>query len=143
MRRGTLCASFGPVKPGKWSEKTLVQAFEGNTYGVTPDLVTAEATTEDTWTDGYFLPGGDGAFVNIPITMKITGAAVVTVQVRRPGESWAEAHDLGDTAGSANDTKILPVSGVTWFGGWYLRAGVKTGALGGGSAVITIGTRAE
>lgn len=123
----------------------MVQAHEGNTYGHAPDLITKTINAQNTWTDEYRLPGGVGGQVMVPVTVEITGGAVVTVQARRPGEAWAtDAHDLGDTAGVANGGTLLkPTSGVTWFSGWYIRAGVKTGALNGGSAVVAIGTLGE
>lgn len=123
----------------------MVQAHEGNTYGHAPDLITKTIDAENTWTDEYRLPGGVGGQVMVPVTVKITGGAVVTIQARRASEAWAtDAHDLGDTAGVTNGGTLLkPAAGVQWFSGWYIRAGVKTGALNGGSADIAIGTQSE
>ena len=121
----------------------MVQSHEGNSYGTEPDLITKTISTQNTWTDEYYLPGGVGGQVFVPVTVKITGGAVVSLQARRPGEAWVDAHDLADTSGVANGGALLrPAGGVLWFSGWYIRLGIKTGALNGGSAVVAIGTQA-
>lgn len=116
--------------------------FGGSVFsGNSPDLVTATISAQDTWTAPHVCPGDIGAYAVVPVVIVITGGAVVTVQTKRPGsDTW---RDYGDTAGVTNGGLLIRPNGtVPLMGGWSLRAGVKTGALGGGSAVVEIGTLA-
>lgn len=114
----------------------------GGTTRTTSDRVTASITTDDsavdgTWSAEYLCMADLGVPSYVPMIIKPAGGAVVTVQVKAPdAEAW---EDVGDTAGAVNGTTVNPVSTAMLFGGWRLRAGVKTGSLNGGSATVRLG----
>lgn len=116
--------------------------LNGEYFGgdIAPQSATISA--ENTWLPTFQAPNGsDGSIFAWAIRIKvISGAPVVTIQVKGADEAATEWLDYMSTDGIVNGgTQLKYVDLVPVAAGLQYRIGVKTGQIGGGSVKITYG----
>lgn len=117
-------------------------SLTGEYFGGDSPPQSATLNAQNTWLPTFTVPSGpDGCVFAWPVRIKvISGAPVVTVQVKGADEADTEWLDYMSTDGAVNGgTALKYVDIVPVVAGLQYRIGVKTGQIYSGSVTITYG----